>query len=105
MPMPKKKLPTTVRVMGFDVAVSSPNEVLQERNSYGRSNWEKQTLQIANDQTLERQQEVFLHELLHTTSSAGLTNDDQLSERQVNAVAVVLHQIFRDNPAVLEFLR
>jgi len=100
-----KKLPETVRVMGFTVAVSSPNEVLDAGSSFGSSNWDKQTMRIATDQTLERQQNSLIHELLHTASSSVLELSEQLTERQVKGVGVVLHQIFRDNPAVLEFLR
>ena len=101
----QKKLPATIRVMGFDLAVSSPNDVLDAKNAYGNSSWDKQTIHVADTETLERQQESFLHELIHTASGAVLKNDDGLDERQVKAVAIVLHQIFRDNPAVLEFLR
>lgn len=101
----KKKLPASIRVMGFDMVVSSPNEVLDAKNAYGNSSWDKQTIHIDDHEGMVRQQQTLIHELLHTASAAGLAIDDQLSERQVRATASVLHQIFRDNPAVLEFLR
>ena len=100
-----KKLPETIRVMGFAVAVSSPNDVLEAKNAFGAASWDKQTIEVGDNETLERQQQSLLHELLHTASSSVLALDEQLNERQVKAVAGVLHQIFRDNPAVLEFLR
>lgn len=52
--------------------------------------WEKNIIYIADDVPTDRQEEIFLHELLHATNV-------YLSEKEVEYLAASLHQTLKEN--------
>lgn len=90
------QIPKKVRICGLDYEVIFSDDLYLTDGCYGTHN--SSTLQITlQNHTLnrQRQEQVFLHELMHAVDVHYLNN--KLSEDQVDQIANGIFQIMRDN--------
>lgn len=91
------KIPSIVRVGGMDYTVGYPVfiELDGSRNYQGVCRYDITQIQVLENLSVSRKEEVFIHELLHAClHEAGFEEQD---EDQVNRLGKVLYQVLKDN--------
>lgn len=91
---------TTVKVGGFDVSIEDQTEQLQYLQVYASFQGGKMAIGLRNDTAPQMLGQSLLHEIIHAIESVYLEGDE-LSERQLSALAQGLFQVSRDNPEVM----
>ena len=100
----KEKLPSTVRILGVDWDVVTPQKSLEDKNLIGHMMYSKCRIEVDPSLPLGRKREVFLHELTHAVNACLLTDKLQLNEEQINAFATGFFAVLADNPETLGFI-
>lgn len=93
----KRMIPITVKVAGVDYVVEYKDfiEINGNRNYQGACWYGESKIEIMNDLSETKKQQVFVHELVHAIfNEAGF---DEQDEDTVNRIGIVLHQVLRDN--------
>lgn len=106
----RKKLPTKVKVGYKTYKIRCISKRTAEREEiFGDTDDVAAIIRIRTDVNEQDVQNVVLHEILHAVSHVfSIYPDDDESgeeERAVNAFANGLMTVFRDNPALLDYLK
>lgn len=94
----------TIKVGGITYKVEQKEsvEINQDKNYYGVCNFKDATLEISNTVNEQRQNQTFIHELMHAIfNEAGIEIENE--EDIVNRSSLILHQVLKDND--FSFLR
>jgi hypothetical protein len=90
-------IPSTVKVGGvtYDIEFKEYIEINGDRNYSGCCDYQNTTIEICNDLSDERKQEVYAHELMHAIFyESGYQEQD---EDMINRLGLVLNQVLSDN--------
>lgn len=96
------KLPERIKIAHLNFTV-----LVLETNSYddnGGCNFETQTIKLSKKLKGNRLKEILLHEIFHALYYLWALKEGDDEERVVDAFAVGLATVLRDNPAVADFL-
>jgi hypothetical protein len=96
------KRPERIRILGKPFKVIFGNDAPLEEADMGDCNTEGQVLTIRDGQPLENEQDCVLHEAIHAVSDYM---EIRLKEGQVTKLATGLLALFKDNPALVAYLR
>lgn len=91
---------TTVKVGGFDVSIEDQTEQLQYLQVFASFQGSKMNIGLRTGDAPQMLAQSLLHEIIHAIESVYLEGDE-LSERQLSALAQGLFQVFRDNSEVM----
>lgn len=93
-------IPSKVRVgsVDYDVELTDETLVLNTQQSLGIIDYENNKIRIANNiQSNQRQEQTFLHELVHAITREFKIDFTEDEEVIVDKLAYGLHQVIRDN--------
>lgn len=98
-----KALPQKIRVGYQDIIVTEEEGNMVE--GLGVYHTEKHTITLKKKQTRTEKSNTMLHEVLHAVwHTQGLRTEDGAEERVINSLTNGLHQVLRDNPALVAWL-
>ena len=90
-------LPEKVKIGGMTYTVKEVVGLEQKHGIYGHILYGFCEIEIDNRIADDRKEEVFIHELIHAClNEAGYTDQSEM-EDMVNRLALVLHQVLKDN--------
>jgi len=90
-------IPKQIKVGGINYQVEEKETVAigENKNYLGSCSYYDQKIEIKSDLGDERKEQVFIHELTHAIfNEAGY---DEHDEDEINRVAIVLHQVLKEN--------
>lgn len=90
-------LPAKVKVAGvtYDVVEVPMVQIYDDKNYSGACHYDKTKIEILEDMSECRKEQVFVHELVHAVfNEAGF---DEHDEDLVNRLGIVLYQVLKDN--------
>ncbi|MGN7402752.1 ImmA/IrrE family metallo-endopeptidase [Cytobacillus praedii] len=88
-------IPNKVKVAGVKYVIKEIENMEIEFNQLGQILYTKGIIKIDDGMSLERKEQVFVHELLHGIFyEAGFEEQD---EDMINRVGIVLYQVLKDN--------
>ena len=93
-------IPSKVRVgsVDYDVELTDETLVLNTQQSLGIIDYDNNKIRIANNiQSNQRQEQTFLHELVHAITREFKIDFTEDEETIVDKLAYGLHQVIRDN--------
>lgn len=93
-------IPEKIRIGSVDYTVEKTDEYLKldQDQCAGIIDFEKQSIKIANNvQHEQRQEQTFLHELIHGIVHEYHVDFEDDEEKIVDTIALGLHQVIRDN--------
>ena len=93
-------IPSKVRVgsVDYDVKLTDETLVLNAQQSLGIIDYDNNKIKIANNiQSNQRQEQTFLHELVHAITREFKIDFTEDEEVIVDKLAYGLHQVIRDN--------
>ena len=93
-------IPSKVRVgsIDYDVELTDETLVLNTQQSLGIIDYDNNKIRIANNiQSNQRQEQTFLHELVHAITREFKIDFTEDEETIVDKLAYGLHQVIRDN--------
>ena len=93
-------IPSKVRVgsIDYDVELTDETLVLNTQQSLGIIDYDNNKIRIANNiQSNQRQEQTFLHELVHAITREFKIDFTEDEETIVDKFAYGLHQVIRDN--------
>jgi hypothetical protein len=93
-------LPNTVKIGGFTWPVVVEDNLQSLRERAGEARFVDQIIAISGTNTSERKQEVFIHEILEVIKHLY---EIKIDHDNLSRIAVVLHQIIKDNPGIFNF--
>lgn len=90
------KIPKTVKVGGhiYKVEITKTSEESKGHNNWGRTNHAKLKIYIDRELATSKQEETYLHELVHAIDFHMGT---KLKEEQVERFSNGLYQVLKDN--------
>ena len=99
------KIPKKLKIGGhdFDVILKKPTDKEKGYNNWGKTFFANNEMMIDNDLSQSRQEEVFLHEILHCCfEMSGLNKelDDKKQKSEEDIICnltAILYQILKDN--------
>jgi hypothetical protein len=95
------KLPTTLKINGFDWKVVESDAVAKEGSVYGSCHYSTQTIYLDPASTDQKKKQCLLHEVMHAVAwQTGLSKrlkDDKLEEEIVTALSFGMYQVLADN--------
>lgn len=93
-------LPTTVKVGGVNYTVEEQEHLIQKEDIWGKVDYFSTEIQVDASLSNNRKEQTFIHELTHAIFlEAGYKEQD---EDMINRVSIVLHQVLKDNPNLLQ---
>ena len=99
-------IPSKVRVgsIDYDVELTDETLVLNTQQSLGIIDYDNNKIRIANNiQSNQRQEQTFLHELVHAVTREFKIDFTEDEEVIVDKFAYGLHQVIRDNlPSIVD---
>jgi Zn-dependent peptidase ImmA (M78 family) len=97
-----KKLPKTIKIGAYDIKLKYWGE-LQE--TFGQYFEVEQTIYLApvSDATLAA--DTLLHEIMHAIFHIYVIQAHDDEERTVTTLSSGLTQVFKDNPAILDYIK
>lgn len=101
-------IPRTIRIGSVDYTVEKTDEYLKldGKQCLGIIDYEKQTIRIANNlQHKQRQEQTFLHEVVHAITREFKIDFNEEEETIVDKLALGLHQVIRDNLDVVKSIK
>lgn len=101
-------IPRTIRIGSVDYTVEKTDEYLKldGEQCLGIIDYEKQTIRIANNlQHKQRQEQTFLHEVVHAITREFKIDFNEEEETIVDKLALGLHQAIRDNLDVVKSIK
>ncbi len=93
-------IPSKIRIGSVDYTVEKTDEYLKldGEQCLGIIDYEIQTIKIANNiQHNQRQEQTFLHEVIHAITKEFKIDFSEEEEVIVDKLALGLHQVIRDN--------
>ncbi|MDD5064948.1 MAG: hypothetical protein PHQ35_09375 [Phycisphaerae bacterium] len=93
-------LPEKVKIGGFTWPVVYEDNLQSLRERAGEARFIDQVIAMSKTNTSERKQEVFIHEILEIIKHLY---EIKLDHDNLSRIAVVLHQIIKDNPGIFDF--
>lgn len=88
-------IPSSVKVAGINYEVTKVEGILERFSVLGQVNYHKGLIELDNSLSQDRQEQTFVHELLHATfKEAGY---DEQDEGMIDRVSMVLYQVLKDN--------
>lgn len=106
MRLPAKDFSVKVGPFRYDVQRSAP--VMDEASAYGSVHHHSQRIFLSPDVPRQKQEETFLHEVLHciheqTGLRRALSGEQPVADEDVVArTSVALYQVIQDNPHIFE---
>lgn len=101
------KLPTTLKINGFDWKVVESDAVAKEGSTFGSCHYATQTLYLDPSSTDQKKKQCLLHEIMHAVAwQTGLSRrlkDDKLEEEIVTALSFGMYQVLADNGMLTGF--
>ena len=101
-------IPKSITVNGFVWQVQFDGPLTDESNVYGSAHYKSQTIYIDPKVPRQKQEQTFLHELLHAVSwQSGLSKrmqqakQTELEEEIITALSFGLYQALNDNGLLL----
>jgi Zn-dependent peptidase ImmA (M78 family) len=91
------KIPTKIKIMGLTYDVVYIKDKMEEDAFFGRSWTEDQKIKINKSISKDRQDKVFLHELLHMILDESSFKDEAKDEKLIDCLSNNLYTIFTDN--------
>lgn len=95
------KIPKSVNIIGFDWAIKLDRDVAYEGNIHGSTHPMSQKIYLDPDNTLQKQEQTFLHEVMHAIWwQTGLNKrhtDHKIEEEIISALSSGLYQVLKDN--------
>lgn len=91
------QIPEKIKIGGYIVSVEFVNNLMTDWQHNGEYHPRIQTIKIDKDCSEQQKEETFLHELLEAITSIY---DIQLEHRDLSLLAIVLHQVIKDNPGI-----
>lgn len=92
-------LPTTVKVGCVQYTVAEKDHMIQKDGLWGEVNYYNTEINVDSSLSNERKEQTFIHEVTHAIFlEAGYKEQE---EDMINRVSIVLHQVLRDNPNLL----
>lgn len=89
------EIPKTVKIAGIIYKVEEVEDLAAIQGIIGRLLEDKAIISLEKSLSKERKEQVFVHEVLHGIfREAGFDSQD---EDLINRVAIVLHQVLKDN--------
>lgn len=89
------EIPKSVKISGIIYTVEEVEGMAEKQNLLGRVDLDKAMIFLEKDMSKERKEQTFIHEVTHCIyKEAGYENQD---EDMINRVAIVLHQVLKDN--------
>ncbi|WP_179107285.1 ImmA/IrrE family metallo-endopeptidase [Sediminibacillus massiliensis] len=94
-------IPKQVKVAGLNYVVEEKPYVgiNNNKNFLGACDYDQTTIEILENISDERKEEVFVHELTHAIFEAA--GYDEQDEEMINRLGKVLNQVLKDNPNML----
>lgn len=93
-------LPTTVKVGGVNYTVAEKENLIQKDELWGEVNYFNTEINIDSSLSNDRKEQVLIHEVTHAIFlEAGYKEQD---EDMINRVSIILHQVLKDNPNLLQ---
>lgn len=90
---------TKVKVGGVHYTVEEKEGLMQRDNFWGEVNYYNAEIIIDSSLSDDRKEQVLIHEVTHAIFlEAGYKEQD---EDMINRVSIVLHQVLKDNPHLL----
>lgn len=88
-------IPYKVKVAGVNYQVHEVDGLIANDSALGRVLYHKTEIQLDCGMSVEKKEQVFIHELLHAIfNESGFEEQD---EDMVNRLAITLHQVLKDN--------
>ena len=92
-------LPITVKVGGVNYTVEEKENLIQKDELWGEVNYFNTEINIDSSLSNDRKEQVLIHEVTHAIFlEAGYKEQD---EDMINRVSIVLHQVLKDNPNLI----
>lgn len=95
------RIPRKLKIGGFIWRVIFSEEVSREGRCYGSTHFAKQKIYVDPQSTQQKQEQAFLHEILHAIWwQQGLCSVTEVSKQEecvVDALSYGLHQVLTDN--------
>lgn len=93
-------LPTTVKVGGVNYTVEEQEHLIQKEDIWGKVDYFSTEIQVDASLSIDRKEQTFIHELTHAIFlEAGYKEQE---EDMINRVSIVLHQVLKDNPNLVQ---
>lgn len=88
-------IPERVKVAGIEYEINEIKNMERDFEHLGQILYTRGIIKLDSDLSLDRKEQVFVHELLHGIFfEAGIEEQD---EDMINRVAIVLYQVLKDN--------
>ena len=92
-------LPTEVKVAGVTYTVEEQENLINIEDSWGRIDFFNSNIRVDKSLSDDRKEQSFIHEVVHAIFlEAGYKEQE---EDMINRVSIVLHQVLKDNPKLL----
>lgn len=98
-------LPASIRVgyRTFTTEIMTPRQA-EARNAYGECDNAQGIIRIWADLDPVKSADTMIHEVLHACYCIAALEDEDKEERIVRTLAHQLAQVWRDNPALIEWI-
>lgn len=96
-------IPNKIKILGLEWEIKRDSNVAREGNCFGSTHTTKQILFLDPDNTLQHDEEVFLHEVMHAIFwQMGLSKDKDfkdhdIQEKIIHTLSSGLHTVLKDN--------
>lgn len=92
-------LPTEVKVAGVTYTVKEQENLINIEDAWGRIDFFNSDIRVDKSLSDDRKEQSFIHEVTHAIFlEAGYKEQE---EDMINRVSIVLHQVLKDNPKLL----
>lgn len=96
------KIPSKIRIIGFEWKVKEDKDVAYEGAIHGATHTMSQTIFLEPANTVQKQEQTFLHEIMHaiwwqTGLGKRYSEKRELEEEVISALSNGLYQVLKDN--------
>ena len=98
------KIPKKLKIAGFWYKITRSKQVSDHSSTFASTFNSQQEINVGNDFPIQKQEQTFLHEILHAIwfcyglKEAGFKNDQE--EHIVDALSNGLYQVLKDNKLI-----
>lgn len=93
-------LPKTVKIGGVHYSVEEQENLINIEEAWGRIDFFNSNIRVDKSLSDDRKEQSFIHEVVHAIFlEAGYKEQE---EDMINRVSIVLHQVLKDNPNLLQ---
>ena len=98
-------LPSPIKVGGFEYKVYERGDFVRSQGQFGQCDNDISVILVGTDLTKQMQSNTLIHELFHAIYYVYNIQDNDEEERVVNTFANGWHQVLKDNPDLVNYLK